>query len=174
MSLLFSFIIIIIILLFLRGALSLAPWVPTRKEAIFRLGDLLDIKPGESFLELGSGDGRVVSFLAKKNPESQFIGIEIVPYLYVVSLLRKYFGKQSNLEFKIGNAFKEDFGRYTHIFVFGLPESIRDTVLPKLEKEAKIGTKLYSYAFSFPKEYMHKVESFGTPNEQKIHIYTKK
>jgi hypothetical protein len=54
MSLFFSLIIIILAALFLRGAFSLAPWVPTRREAITRLGNVIDIKPSEYFLEIGS------------------------------------------------------------------------------------------------------------------------
>ena len=172
MSLLFSCFIIILALLFLRGALSLAPWVPTRREAIVRLWDIIDIKAWEYFLEIGSWDGRVVSFLAKKYPDSYFVGIEIVPYLYFVWLVRKYIWGLSNLELKLWNALKENIDWYQHIFVFWLPESIKEKLLPRFEKEANRSTKLYSYAFSFPKEYQNKVQSFWGDNLQKIHIYT--
>lgn len=173
MSLLFSFLIIIVALLFLRWALSLAPWVPTRREAIIRLWELIDIQPWEYFLEMGSWDGRVVSYLAKKYPDSHFRWIEIVPYLYLVSLLRKYFWNQKNLDFTLWNALSINFWNYTHIFIFWLPESIEKKILPKLEKEVSKGTKLYSYVFSFPKEYTSQVQIFWAENLQKIHIYTK-
>ena len=41
------------------AACSGAPWVPTWKRDIERAKKLLDVKPGETFVELVCGDGRV-------------------------------------------------------------------------------------------------------------------
>lgn len=44
---------------------SMAPWVPTRSKDIQRLLELLHMSPGEKFLEIGSGDGRVSLAVAR-------------------------------------------------------------------------------------------------------------
>lgn len=42
------------------------PYVPTRKRNMQAALDLLELKPGQTMLELGSGDGRVLIAAAKQ------------------------------------------------------------------------------------------------------------
>ena len=173
MDIIFAIIILALGVLFLRWAMSLAPWVPTKKEAIERLSWVIDIKPSENYLELGSWDGRVILSLAEKYPDSYFHWVEIVPYLYYIWRIRKSFLRLKNTNLSLWNALKMNYSQYQHIFVFWLPETIEKKVLPKFEKEAKIWTKLYSYAFSFPQSSSSSVVSLWEAWVQKIHIYTK-
>ena len=174
MDIIFAIIVLTLGLLFLKWAMSLAPWVPTKKEAIKRLSQVIDIKPSENYLELGSWDGRVILSLAEKYPDSYFYWVEIVPYLCFIWRIRQYFLGLKNTKLTLWNALKMNYSHYQHIFIFWLPETIEKKVLPKFESEATIWTKLYSYAFSFPQSVSSQVESLWGPWVQKIHIYTKK
>ena len=75
------YVIIVIVALSLlslaMGAVSFAPWVPIAKSDLKRVLELIEVCDGNVFYDLGSGDGRVMLYLAKKFPQAKFIGIEI-------------------------------------------------------------------------------------------------
>ncbi|HSW74277.1 MAG TPA: methyltransferase domain-containing protein [Candidatus Saccharimonadales bacterium] len=62
------------------------PFLPTMRNNITTALDLLDLKPGQTLLELGSGDGRVARAAAARG--LKVVGIEINPILVVVARLR--------------------------------------------------------------------------------------
>lgn len=62
-----------------------APFLPTRRSRIVEALDLLDLKPGQLMLELGSGDGRLLREAAKRGVRS--IGYELNPLLVLYSRL---------------------------------------------------------------------------------------
>ena len=76
---------------------SLAPWVVTRKQDLALIQRLADLQPGQVFLELGCGNGRVCSFIARQNPEATVIGIELAYYWYLFSRLRQRWYGPANL-----------------------------------------------------------------------------
>jgi SAM-dependent methyltransferase len=62
-----------------------APYVPTMKEQQVQALKLLDLKPGQTVLELGSGDGRFLLAAAKQGIKG--IGYELNPIMYLISLV---------------------------------------------------------------------------------------
>ena len=56
-----------------------APFLPTLKKQIDEALDLLDLKPGETMLELGCGDGRIL--LAATQRGLSVVGYELNPIL---------------------------------------------------------------------------------------------
>ncbi len=60
-----------------------APYVPILKRDYGPLLDLADIKPGQTLIDLGSGDGRLLREVAKRGIRA--VGYEINPALYVIS-----------------------------------------------------------------------------------------
>lgn len=70
-----------------------APFLPTLSKRIDDAVELLDLKPGQTLLELGSGDGRLLKAVAKKGVYA--IGYELNPMLVAYTYLstwryRKY------------------------------------------------------------------------------------
>jgi 16S rRNA A1518/A1519 N6-dimethyltransferase RsmA/KsgA/DIM1 with predicted DNA glycosylase/AP lyase activity len=62
-----------------------APFLPTLSKSVDEAIELLDLKPGQTLLELGSGDGRLLRAAAKKGIYS--VGYELNPLLVVYSKL---------------------------------------------------------------------------------------
>lgn len=166
------FILLICLPLAIAGK-SMAPWVPTRKKDIERLLGILELKHWDNFLEIWCGDGRVSSAVAAKFKDSKVLGIELALPMYIIAKLRNL-SWPKNLEIKLANAFKQDFGNYDMIYVYGMPDKMWEKIVPKFMREAKTGTKLYSYVFSIPKEYSKGAISHGEENEAKIHVLEKK
>lgn len=77
------FLLSLIALISTFSFLSLAPFVPTKTRDLERVARILDLQPGETFLEIGSGTAKVSLFLAKKFPESKIEGIELSPLFYL-------------------------------------------------------------------------------------------
>jgi hypothetical protein len=61
-----------------------APYLPTLKPQIETALDLLDLKPGQTLIEVGSGDGRVL--LAAAHRGLHAVGYELNPILVLFSL----------------------------------------------------------------------------------------
>lgn len=152
----------------------MAPWVPTRKKDIERLLPLLSLWEWKKFLEIGTGDGRVSYAVAKEYPHAKILWIELAFPVYIFAYLRKIFWKPENYDVELGNAFQKDFWEYDVIYVYGMPAKMSDKIVPKFMKEAKNGSKLYSYVFSIPDEYNTYTTSYGSEKEARIHVLEKK
>ena len=124
-----------------------APYVPSlRREAELAL-DLLDLKPGQTLLELGAGDGRVAMLAAKRG--LRVVGVELNPLLAFVAWLRtrRYGGR---VRIVCGDFWRVQWPEETDaIFTFLLPR-----FMAKLDRRIQAQTekpvKLASFAFAIP------------------------
>lgn len=76
-------ILLIIVLPFGIGAVFGAPYVPILRKQSKELLKLAELKPGQTLIDLGSGDGRLLKAAAAQGVRC--IGYEINPYLVVIS-----------------------------------------------------------------------------------------
>ncbi|PIR94997.1 hypothetical protein COT95_01065, partial [Candidatus Falkowbacteria bacterium CG10_big_fil_rev_8_21_14_0_10_37_6] len=120
------------------AAWTFAPWVPMRKRDLQRVFALASLKPGEIFYDLGCGDGRVVVYAAK-NFNARSIGIEMALPLFWLCELRRVFAGSKNIIFKWKDLFKEDLSNADVVYFFGVPQSIKNKLRQKLERELKPG-----------------------------------
>ncbi len=104
-----------LVLLFSLVILVGAPFLPTLKKHIEPALDMLDLNPGQTLLELGSGDGRILLAAAKRGINS--VGYELNPFLVVYSWLitRKY---RRQVHIIWGNYWEKPWPRADGIFVF--------------------------------------------------------
>lgn len=122
-----------------------APFVPTSNSVIFNILKQANLRKGQHFLELGSGDGRVVSMAVKKFDVSG-TGVEIHPMLVWYCQLKKFIQKTPNLKFKRQSFYKTDFSQADVIFTFLLPKTLRK-LKNKFLTESKKGTLIISHGF---------------------------
>lgn len=143
-------IILIFLIVFLFGFVVLfgAPYLPTLNKQAETALDLLDLKPGQTIIELGSGDGRIVRLAAKRG--FKVIGYELNPLLVVLSyfVTIKY---RKNVKIIWGNYWVKSWPKADGIYVFLL-----DNYMKKLdEKLTKYGNKpikLASFTFEIPEK----------------------
>jgi SAM-dependent methyltransferase len=122
-----------------------APYLPTHKKQAQIALDLLELKKGQTFYELGCGDGRVLNIAAKRGLKA--VGYELNPLIYLVARIVTW--KNRKLASVVyGNFWKADISKADGIFVF-LIDRFMARLDKKLESEAN-GSSLVSYAFKIP------------------------
>lgn len=126
-----------------------APFVPLDPDVVLRIIDLTDVKEGEVFYDLGSGDGRIVIAAALRGAKAYGVEIDRLKVWYSrlwVTLLRL----NKNAKIIHNDLFDTDLSEADVVCLFLLQET-NDKLQAKLEKELKKGTRVISAAFNFPK-----------------------
>ena len=120
-----------------------APYLPTLKGQTQVALELLDLKPGQTLLELGSGDGTVL--IAAARAGLSVVGIELNPFLVVISWLRtRKYRRQVRIIW--GDFWRVEWPPCDGVFAFLL-----DRFMPKLdERMREVKKPLVSFAFKVP------------------------
>ena len=144
-----------------------APWVPTWKRDMKRVGELLRLQPGEKFVELGCGNAQVCRHLKQEQPQADVVGVELSLLQYGIGWLQNRLAG-SGVRMKLENAFKHDLSGYDAMYLFLMPGTYKK-IAPKLERELKPGARVVSYVWPIPGwEPTHVDELEGSP---KLYYY---
>lgn len=148
-ALLFGFVIPLLICFFaiftIISDIFGAPYVPTSGKIIDEILKEAKLKKGQIFIELGSGDGRVLR-RAVKNFQVKGVGVDLNPLLIIYSKLITRFMNLDNIEFKVGDIYKEDLIKANVIFLFLLPRSVKK-LREKILRECRKNTLIISHGF---------------------------
>ncbi|HSX47170.1 MAG TPA: hypothetical protein VLF63_00190 [Patescibacteria group bacterium] len=135
----------IIIICFTAVILVGAPYLPTLKTQINTALMLADLKPEQTIIELGCGDGRVL--LAARKYGLNSIGYEINPILAIIAWLRCL--PYKNIKVKWGNYWTAEWPKADAVFVF-----LINRYMKKLDKKCQDykhkPIMLMSFAFKIP------------------------
>jgi SAM-dependent methyltransferase len=150
---------VIFILCFSFVVLFGAPYLPTLSRQAEIALDFIDLKPGETLLELGSGDGKILLLAARRG--WNVVGIEINPILVFVSRIRtwKY---RKRVKIVWGNLWNsEKWPPADGIFIFLLPKLMKklDTKVEQWHNSKPL--KLVSFAFPIPDKKPTKENKLG-------------
>lgn len=147
-AVLITFATIIFLVLMLHGAWKGgAPFVPVRDRVTEKIVESLRLTNNAQFLDLGSGDGRIIFEVLKQYPGVTAVGYEWQAFPFLISKMKNTYLKQ-NATFLCQDFFKADFRKHTHVFTYLFP-SVMDALLPKLSGELPKGARLVSCDFEF-------------------------
>jgi predicted RNA methylase len=143
--LIFSAFLMVYMIYALIGNLSGAPFVPLKMAEIEDI--LTKVRPEKEkvFVDLGSGDGRVVMLAAHKY-KAKATGIEIHPLLVWYAKLLAHRKGLSNANFLRTSFWKYDLSGADYIFCYLFPGTM-ERVARKLDREVKKGTTVVSVDF---------------------------
>lgn len=151
MAILFPILQLLIAGFFLFLCLSFVtggPFVPSSKRAVEAMIHLADLVPGQTVIDVGSGDGRVLFAAAREGANA--IGLEINPYLVWYTRFRAILGPyRGRVTVLWKNLWKADLSSADVVFVYLIPWRMED-LAEKLEDELKPGALVVSNSFIFP------------------------
>lgn len=138
------------LLLVLSSALfhltQMVAFVPTPQTVTDAMIDLAELKAGETVVDLGAGDGRVVARAMERVPGVHAIGYEGAFGVWLLSRARMLFSKQKPTML-CRNFLIEDLSQADVVFTY-LSISMMQKLAPKFRKELKKGARVVSHAFS--------------------------
>jgi tRNA A58 N-methylase Trm61 len=107
---------------------------------------LAELKPGETFYDLGSGDGRTV-IMAAKDFGAKAVGVELREDLVKKALNSIYeLGLERRAQILQDDIFKVDLTPADVVFLY-LTTSANEKIKPKLESELRPGARVVSHDY---------------------------
>jgi SAM-dependent methyltransferase len=126
-----------------------APFVPSDKKIFQALLAQYDQEKPLLLLELGSGLGSGLRYMAKRTNWS-FIGYELAPVpFYISRILNKLFGLSKRIKIYRKDFFTADLSQADLIYVY-LFQRLNERLTPEIIRQAKPEIEVVSYAFAFP------------------------
>ncbi len=143
-----TIIIAILIILLVPAAYASiigAPTVLTNKSLIESIVKKANVKKKDTFYELGTGTGRVITAFAKQK-NIEVVGFELSPIFYLITLLNLKLHGVKNYKLYFKNFLTADLKNADVIFCFLMPKTM-EKMKNKFINELKPKTKIISFAF---------------------------
>ncbi len=124
-----------------------AVYIPTIQNQRQKALDLLDLKAGQTFVDLGSGDGGMLISAANRGLVA--IGYELNPFLVIISWLRtRRYGRR--VKVRLGNFWKADLSAADGVFVFLITHHMKRLDKYLGRQAVKKPLKVVSNSFEIP------------------------
>ena len=137
-------------------------YVPTRLQTVERMLDLAELMAGETLVDLGSGDGRIVLAAAKRGANAR--GIELDEGRFnIANCWANEVGLAGKARFLQANIFEHNFTDAAVVTMYLLPGlnlKLRPTVL-----DMRPGTRVVSHAFTMGDWEADRTESVAGSNQ---------
>ncbi|MEK7584751.1 MAG: SAM-dependent methyltransferase [Patescibacteria group bacterium] len=134
----------------LRALSSDAPYVPIRHEVLQRMLAMASPKPDAVWVDLGSGDGRILIEACRTFPTIRGVGIErIRPLRWYARLNILIAGLSRRLTIRGGDFFTADLSGADIVSFYLLPETNK-RLISKLQKELKPGAQVIFHRHPVP------------------------
>jgi SAM-dependent methyltransferase len=125
-----------------------APWAPTSLATVDQMLRLADVQPGETVVDLGAGDGRIVIRAARRFG-ARAIGVEIDPVRCLIANgLIGLLGLRRRARVQYGNMFGFDLGQADIVTLY-LLQNTNQRIKSLLGDQLRPGTRVVSHVFSF-------------------------
>lgn len=137
----------------------IAPFVATPLPVVRQMLILAELKPGETFYDLGSGDGRAV-IMAAKDFGARSVGVELREDLAKRALGNiQELGIETKTKILQDDIFKVDLSQADVVFLY-LTTSANEKIRPKLEAELKTGSRIVSHDYEILGWQPSKIDNF--------------
>lgn len=123
-----------------------APYVPILKRDYESVLDLAGLQPGQTIIDLGSGDGRFLRAAARHGYRA--IGYEINPFLYLISIIVTWRYRRL-VRVHLADFWRTPLAPADAIYVF-LIDRLMPKLNQKLTRELTQPTPLISFVFTIP------------------------
>lgn len=141
------------------------PYVPTPQVVVDRMLDMAQLKSGETVIDLGSGDGRIMIEAARKYGARGF-GVEIDPKMVKISNERAVkAGVADRVKFLQQDLFKTDFHEANVLTLYLLPD-VNLALRSKILAELKPGSRVVSHDYGMGDWHPDAQETIPAPDKK--------
>ncbi len=140
--------------------LTKTPFYPSSVRKLNDAFEKLDVELplGMKFVDIGSGDGRIVFWASDKAEFAE--GIEYNPFLSMYSRMWNFIKRKKNVKFYNQDFRKHDFSKYNVAYMYIFPEHMEE-IKDKLLKEMQPGSMIITNTFTIKgMEPVKKVDRF--------------
>ncbi len=123
-----------------------APYVPILKRDSDALFKLAGLETGQTIIDLGCGDGRLLRTAAQQGIRG--IGYEINPFMVIVAKIVCWRYRKL-VSIRLANLWRIELPRADVIYVFLMPQHMK-RLDKRLQEQIKHPTKVVSFAFAIP------------------------
>lgn len=149
----------------------LVPYVPSTTKVVKRMIEVAKIKPKETVVDLGCGDGRLLFFAEKSARGVKAVGFEIAPLMYLMAKLKQVF-RGSRAEIRFQSLFRANLKSANVIFCYLFPDVMK-ALVKKIRSECRPGTRIVSNTFKMPDmKLSHKYPKDPAKGLPSIYVYT--
>ncbi|WP_373085077.1 class I SAM-dependent methyltransferase [Sneathiella sp.] len=145
----FPVIILLLVLSFWNVVGNRVPLYLTNQATSAALLALLARQPRRHFVDLGSGLGGTLRYLAVNVPETAFTGLETAPLPFALSWLLGKVGAGDNLSIRCRDIFRADLSGFDVVYCFLSPVPMA-RLYGKAKREMKPGSLFISNSFTVP------------------------
>jgi len=124
----------------------------------------------KTFIDLGSGSGGGVVFLARALPELVVTGVETAPLVYLLSKLRVALLARANAKIRYRNIWQEDLSTYDLVYCFLSPVPMPE-MYSKARKEMRPGTLFVSNSFTVPDHQPDRIIDVSDGRKTRLHVW---
>ena len=124
-----------------------APYAVLGEKRVETMMELLNPIKGKKFVDIGSGDGRIV--IAASNRGLNALGYEINPVIYLLSQYNLRIKKAKHSKIILTDFWQKNFSEFDYVSIWGTKHMVK-MLEKKLLKELKPGAKVVSNHFAFP------------------------
>lgn len=142
-----------------------APWVPSPSRAIKRMLQMAELQPGQTLVDLGAGDGRIVT-IAARTFKANAVGVEIDPIrCWMADLRILLMGVRGRARVHRGDMYAFDLTQADVVTMF-LLQGTNQRLRGHLEQQLRPGAKVVSRSFS-----MDGWTPIAVDEERRIFVY---
>lgn len=161
---------IVCALIYWNSASEQVPLYLTNRKTWQALDAIISEQRARSFVDLGSGMGGVVTFLAGANPGLRSRGVETAPLVFLASRIRLMLRHLPNAEFAYRNIWDEDLSAHDVVYCFLSPVPM-PRMFAKAKAEMRPGTLFVSNSFAVPDVEPEAVVEVDDTRKTRLYLY---
>jgi SAM-dependent methyltransferase len=123
-----------------------APFIATPLRVVLHMLNLAELRPGETVVDLGCGDGRL-PIIANRTWGTHSVGVEISPLIYLLAAFNVWI-RRAEVKLVRADIFQFDFSDADVVFCYLFPDQVEN--LKKRFERLKPGCRIISHQFEIP------------------------
>jgi hypothetical protein len=155
-------------LVYWNSASEQVPFYMTNRKTWQAISDLTG--QATSFVDLGSGMGGVVAFVARAHPELKAFGLETAPLVYLGSKIYMLLAAPANAKVIYKSIWHADLADYDVVYCFLSPVPM-PRMFDKAKAEMRPGTLLISNSFPVPDHEPDRVIVVDDSRHTQLYVY---